>query len=216
MGNAIRREDTPLRADAPPVVIAETAPPAGAELRAAPRFTLLIRAAKLVADAGEFLCVIRDASETGISARMFHPLPPGESMRVVLQNGDDLGVAPVWQESDRAGFRFTAPVDVARIIASPSRYARRAIRLNLAAAAVAVDIGGSSEAKITNLSQQGAAITSTVRFAIDQRLRLSARGMPETRAVVRWRKGGQYGLAFEDTYQFGELARIARRLQQPD
>ena len=35
-----------------------------AEERAAPRFTLLIRAAKLVAPQGQFVCVIRDVSST--------------------------------------------------------------------------------------------------------------------------------------------------------
>jgi len=44
--------------------------PAGAELRAAPRFTLLIRAAKLIADGREFLCIIRDASATGLKPKL--------------------------------------------------------------------------------------------------------------------------------------------------
>ena len=46
-----------------------------AEQRTAPRFTLLIRAAKLIGPEGEYLCVVRDASESGVSVRLFHPLP---------------------------------------------------------------------------------------------------------------------------------------------
>ena len=47
----------------------------GAEQRAGPHFTLLIRAAKLVSAQGEFVCVIRDVSESGVSLRLFHALP---------------------------------------------------------------------------------------------------------------------------------------------
>ena len=39
----------------------------GPEQRAAPRFISLIRAAKLVCGQGEFVCVIRDVSATGVS-----------------------------------------------------------------------------------------------------------------------------------------------------
>ncbi len=44
----------------------------GQEKRSDARFTSLIRAAKLVTSQGEFICVIRDVSATGISLRTFH------------------------------------------------------------------------------------------------------------------------------------------------
>ncbi|MCB2066805.1 MAG: PilZ domain-containing protein [Erythrobacter sp.] len=211
MGDAVRREEEPLHASVPPVVA-----PVDPELRAAPRFTLLIRAAKLSTPVGEFLCVIRDASESGISARVFHPLPAFAGMAIELQNGDRYGVEKVWQEEDRAGFRFTGPVDISRIIESPSRFAKRGIRLNLSAPATVSSLGGKEEVTIVDLSQQGAKIACTCRFALDQRVTISAKGLPETRAKVRWRAEGTAGLAFEDTLQFGELARIARQLQGSD
>ncbi len=185
------------------------------EQRVARRFTLLIRAAKLVTDKGEFLCVIRDVSETGISVRIFHPLPDASRTRVELQNGDSHEVELVWQDEDRAGFRFAHEADIMRIIESPSRFAKRAMRLNLAADARVTTLDGRSEpVEITDLSQQGAKIACSCRFAIDERVKISARGLPETSAKVRWRKQGGCGLIFEDTYQYGDLARIAARLQQ--
>ena len=48
------------------------------EQRTAPRFTLLIRTAKLLSSSGEYLCVIRDVSSEGIKVRTFHQLPDGE------------------------------------------------------------------------------------------------------------------------------------------
>lgn len=188
--------------------------PAVAEQRVAPRFTLLIRAAKLITPVGEFLCVIRDASESGISVRTFHALPKPEDMEIELQNGDRYGLEQVWEEQDRAGFRFTQAVDVRRIIESPSRFAKRPIRLKLDAPAEISSLAGKADVTIRNISQQGASVTSGVRLALDQRVKISAWGLRETSARVRWRNAGEVGLAFEDTYQFGELARIARLLQR--
>lgn len=186
-----------------------------AEQRVAPRYSLLIRAAKLVCAKGEFLCVIRDVSESGISMRTFHRLPKVDSMVVELQNGDRHELKLVWQDVDRAGFRFTQRADIARIIASPSRFAKRAIRLNLTAPARVSTLDGRLEdVEIIDLSQQGAKITCSCRFAIDERVKISAPGLPETNAKVRWRSDGTCGLIFEDTYQYGDLARIAERLQR--
>jgi len=184
-----------------------------AEMRDAPRFTLLIRAAKLVSRRGEFLCVIRDASDTGLSARIFHHLPRSDALVVELQNGERYDVELVWQEDDRAGFRFKTPVDVKTIIECPSRFAKRPVRINLAAPAQIEVLGKAEYATIQDISQQGAKVACVGSFAIDQRVKLLAAGMRDTHAKVRWRRDGTCGLVFEETFQFGELARIARSLQ---
>ena len=187
---------------------------ASADQRAAPRFTLLIRAAKLVTREGEFLCVIRDASESGISMRIFHPLPRCDGMILELQNGDRYGVELVWQEEDRAGFRFNIEADINRIIESPSRFAKRPVRLNIGAAAEIEAMGRAEHAVFQDISQQGAKLACSRSFAIDERVKLRADGMPEIFAKIRWRREGTCGLVFEETFQYGELARIARRLQR--
>jgi hypothetical protein len=189
------------------------APTNAADLRAAPRYTLLIRVAKLVSQAGEYLCVIRDVSETGISARIFHPLPECDRMAMELQNGDRYGIELVWQDEERAGFRFTTPADIARIIECPSEFARRPVRINLAAPAL-VEVQGRGEyATIQDISQQGAKVACATSFAIDQRVKLLAEGMRDIFAKVRWRREGTCGLVFDETFQYGELARVVRHLQ---
>jgi hypothetical protein len=181
--------------------------------RTAPRFTMLVRAAKLRCPAGEFMCVVRDASDTGISVRLFHPLPDEERLMLELQNGDCHELELVWTAEDRAGLRFLSPANIARIVECPSRFAKRPIRINLHVAARLVGGLASAEVEIHDISQQGAKITSITRFAIDQRVRLSAEGLPEVNAKVRWRRGETYGLVFEDTFQFGDMARIVAALQ---
>jgi hypothetical protein len=72
---------------------------------------------------------------------------------------------------------------------------------------------GRFDATIRNISLQGAQIDCEARLAIDQRLRLSSKDLPEIVTKVRWRKGNLYGLVFDTTFQFAELARIVAPAQ---
>ena len=186
----------------------------GPEQRSAPRFTLLIRAAKLISCGGEFLCVVRDASESGISVRLFHPLPPDVPLELELPNGDRYELDRVWEEEGKAGFRFPEPADIERIVEGRSRFARRAVRVNLEVPCLLEAGGRRFEGNIRNLSQQGAQICTRERLSLIQRVKLSAPGLPEIAAKVRWRRDDSYGLSFEDTFQFAELAALAFELQR--
>ncbi|AKH43180.1 PilZ domain protein [Croceibacterium atlanticum] len=157
--------------------------------------------------------MVRDASESGVSVRLFHPLPQNCELTLEMANGDRHRLDRVWEEDDRAGFRFRDEIDIERIVENPSKYHKRAVRVNLE---LPVDVrcaGRVVKARMHNISQQGALISSPEHFSIDQRLRLEARGLPDIEAKVRWRRDSEYGLVFEDTFQFGDLARIAGSLQ---
>ena len=45
------------------------------ELREADRSALLLRVAKLICQSGEYVCLVRDVSWTGLRLRLFHALP---------------------------------------------------------------------------------------------------------------------------------------------
>ena len=135
-------------------------------------------------------------------------------MIVELQNGKRYAAEIVWQNDDRAGFRFAEPVDVSTIIECPSRFAKRPVHLNVAAPAQIIAAGRDHEAVNHDISQQGAKIDCLDSYGIDERVKLRADGMRDTQAKVRWRSKGICGLVFEETFQYGELARIARSFQQ--
>lgn len=185
---------------------------AASESRDAPRLTLLIRAAKLVSGETEFLCVLRDASETGVSVRLFHPLPAGIELTLELPNGDRHALERVWEEDGRAGFRFRDTVDLDRIIDSRS-HSRRSMRVRLEVPCSLVVGDRRVEATIGNLSQEGALIRTQEKLRLIQRIRIAIEDGPEIAAKVRWRREDDYGVSFEDSFQFAELAALAFALQ---
>ncbi|WP_234035646.1 PilZ domain-containing protein [Erythrobacter insulae] len=187
-----------------------------ADLRAAPRFTLLIRAARLVAAEGEFVCVIRDVSETGISVRLFHALPKGNPLELHMPGGGTYELRPVWERNHEAGFEFTQPVEVSQLINEAGAYPKRGLRLGVFFPVAIKTFTQSCEGIVENLSQQGARFECDELFAIDQTIRLSSpAGLKEVRAKIRWRRDNQYGVVFEDTFTLGDFARLAARLQAP-
>ena len=192
----------------------------GRDLREAPRYTLLMRAAKLVSRDGEFLCVVRDASESGVNIRLFHALPKNDFLQLEFPNGDRHRLELVWQQDDRAGLKFAETANIGRLLEGPSRYSKRPIRINLDLPVRLVGGLQTSQGRLIDISKQGAKLLCGDRFAIDQRVKLSgasgSQGLPEVNAKVRWRRENAYGLVFEDTFQFGDLAHIVARLQCPE
>lgn len=192
----------------------------GAEQRTAPRFTLLIRAAKLVSAQGEFVCVIRDVSETGVSARLFHGLPSCTDFALHMPAGAVYEISRVWHKGNAVGFTFAAGVEVEKLVNEPSDYPKRGLRLALCFPVMVNMLAGSFEALVENFSQQGALLTCDALLAIDQTVRLQipapGSGKPrEVRAKVRWRCDQNYGVVFDDTFTLGDFARLAALLQAP-
>lgn len=184
-----------------------------AEQRVATRYTPLIRTAKLRGPSGEFLCVVSDVSTTGASLRLFHPLPADTALELEMPNGESLPIERIWERDGRAGFRFAEEVDLHRLLEGRGKWPKRPIRLNLEMPATLAGLTGRYDATIRNISLQGAQIECNARLAIDQRLRLSNRCLPEIVTKVRWRDGKLYGLIFDNTFQFADLARIAASVQ---
>ena len=187
---------------------ADRLPAAGPEQRTAKRFTLLIRAAKIISANAEFLCVIRDASATGLAVSLFHKLPDQSRFIIEFQNGDRVEAMRVWESEGRAGFHFDNPADIVRIIESPSKFSKRPMRIALERSGMLHAGLNAYEVEMVNISQQGAMVNCKAQLEIDRKVRLKVQGLPELQAKVRWRGGGQTGLVFENTLQLSELAAL--------
>lgn len=183
--------------------------------RAAPRFTSLIRAAKLVSAQGEFVCVVRDVSSAGVRLRCFHALPSGEAMALELLNGDIFEIERVRGDEQEASFRFVSPVCVERLVQESWLFPRRPLRLNLAIPLSLRTATGPVAAVTQNISQQGCRAESMMPLALSQSVIIESTHLPGIRAKVRWRRDGACGLVFDDTFSLTDLAQHAARLQCP-
>jgi len=183
------------------------------EMRGAQRYTLLIRTAKLVCESGEFLCIIRDVSETGVRLRLFHDLPRDMRMALELSNGEHYFIERVWERDSHAGFRFAAPIDVHAFIAEVSPYPRRQMRLRMEFPVLLTVDGQVNAATVCDLSTQGARVECSRFLAIGQRVKLNGDRFPLNMAKVCWRSGNTYGLAFEQVFTLEALAVMAAELQ---
>lgn len=180
--------------------------------RRAARVTLLIRAAKIAHPGGEFLCVVHNVSETGVRLRLFHPLPVRSDLVLELPNGDRHEIEWVWEEPGRAGFRFREPQDVARLVACPSVFPKRPVRVGANTGCNLTLVGRRYRGLLCNVSQHGAMVRVAEHLALAERLSLGIPGTREIVARVRWRRGERHGLSFEDTIEYAELAAIVFRL----
>lgn len=184
-----------------------------AEMRAQPRFALLIRCAKLATPAGEFLCIVRDVSEGGVRLRFFHPVPAQGPMALVLSSGESFAMERAWAQGDQAGFRFAEPIDVHRFIAEAGPFPKRPVRLRVAFPAVVVADGEAHAASVLDISRQGARVVTERPLALGQKLRLEADSLPAIGATVCWRNAPDYGLVLDRVFTLEELARHAAQLQ---
>lgn len=198
------------------VPVPQIAQPAPAERRSGKRFTLILRAAKLICDAGEFLCVLRDVSDKGLKARLFHPLPPCPAYEIEFGSGERFAVEPVWSRGRDTGFRFAAgPIDVRGLLAEDGPFPKRSIRLRIAQElpvrlrADQREFGG----RVIDLSQHGAQIELPLALPIGQQLRIEARGLPLLHGRVRWRRAACHGVVFQEGFRLDELARLTADLQ---
>lgn len=185
------------------------------EQRESPRFALLMRAAKLISAQGEFVCVLRDASEKGVRLRAFHRLPAGQRMALEMGSGKRYEIERIWDREREAGFQFCDAVELEKLVNDMGRYPRRQLRLQLEMPVVLTARGEASNATLLNISQQGARIESARFLATDQLLHLQGANLPVVSAKVRWRRGEEYGVVFEDTFSMRELACLAAALQCP-
>ena len=199
-----------------PETIASPAPAAvGPEGRGAERFTLLVRAAKLVVDGREYLCVLRDASATGIKVKLFHAIPPFQTLELEVGSGERYPMDLMWHHEDQAGFRFHHEIDVNHLIDdNRARFPKRQIRLRIDHLATIHAHGTVNDVILRDISQQGACIESSQRLLLRQPVRIELAGFPPIYAKVCWRHQPRHGLVFEKGFLLEELARNLMKLHE--
>lgn len=187
------------------------------EQRSDSRVALLLRAGKLVSPEGEFLCIVRDASNGGIKARLLHDLPGARTFDLELANGESYPIELIWQADGHAGFRFLdRPIDVHGLVEETCPFPKRGLRLRLSLPVSVKEGGESRPAQLRDISQHGAQIEIEPGLAIGQRIGLGGCGLPDLEATVRWRRRAAHGLVFQRGFRLDELAELVGRLRDSE
>ena len=183
----------------------------------ATRYTLFIRAAMLITSQGEFVCVVRNVSETGVRLRLFHAPPTGDPIELHISNGRSFALRQIWHNNNEVSYAFSKRIEIAEFVEDKGTFPSRGLRLNLIFPAKVHSLSGRHEAIIENISQQGAKLSCARKYAIDQALRLecpeSEIQFGEVNAKVRWRRENAYGVVFDNTLSMEQFAKLAARLQ---
>ena len=182
---------------------------AQSDRRSAPRFTLLIQAAKIISDKGETLCVVHDASSDGVRVRHFGHLPDGAPLRFELANGEVFPIQIIWIDETYAGLKFPAEVDLERLVKlAQGELPKRQLRVNTLLEGM-VGINTAEHCMtVRNISQQGACIDCGEDLEIGQTVTIETETLWPVKAQVRWRISTIYGLVFDDPLSCEHLAEI--------
>lgn len=177
-----------------------------AELRAAPRSSLMLRVAKVVCQSGEYPCLVRDVSAGGVGLRFFHNAPPESRIFLELANGRIHPIERVWTNRNEAGYRAAAEIDVDEFIAERGDSPSRAIRFRLERP-VLVTIGNrESRARLLDISCSGARLKADAQWPLQAFVRFSFAEFPVRYGHVLWRNEMEHGIVFQDAMALDELA----------
>ena len=190
------------------------------------RASSLLRSAKVVCQAGEYICLVRDVSEDGVLLSYLHEAPPEPRIMLVLGNGQIHAIQRLWAAEGQASYRFAAPVNVAEFLHERAPFQVRPVRLAIEASARLVDGSYSHTARLRDISTHGACFECDAMVARDRLVNFQIERLPQQLGQIVWRDEGEkedepreagarvrYGLQFQLPLTLRELAATSLTLQ---
>jgi len=184
------------------------------ERRRHERQLALLRVALLHAGDASDICVVRNVSPNGLSARVYRRLTVGEQVEIEFRSGELLTGTVVWERECDVGLVFPEPIDVAAVLASRSvseATKRRALpRINVECIGRLSTTLQSMEAVLRDISQGGASLQVEDPVSELSNVQLLLPDLPPIAGVVRWTSGKTVGVSFNGCIAFEQLARWIR------
>lgn len=172
-----------------------------------------LRRAKVVCQSGEYLCLIRDVSEIGIGLGFCHTVPPEPRILLQLANTLTFPIERVWTGQRQAGYRFARQIALNELICEQSPFPGRALRLQFSAPVRIQDRQRIHDARLLDLSCEGAKLASAVMHETGRLISFELAGMEPQLAQTRWSDDGTFGVRFHHPLTTEELALAALRHQ---
>jgi hypothetical protein len=181
-----------------------------AERRGEKRHIALLRVALLHSAGTKDLCVVKNISSHGLSARTYRELAKDDDVRVEFRSGDVLSGSVVWQREWDFGLVFPEPISIEKVLASrwviESGRRRNLPRIEVGCRARLRKTAESHDALLLDISQGGARVQ--IESAIELgKVVLILPDLPPLAGVVRWVLGTEAGISFNECISFEPLAR---------
>lgn len=167
-----------------------------------------LRVAKLVTPDGEELCLIRNISSGGVMAHVYSRRDEGERVAIEIRNDRSLSGTIRWKEGTNIGISFDERIDVAEVLAvqAAARGVRhRAPRLDRQCTATLRLAAQRCRVEVRNVSQGGAGIVADHPLLERDEVILTMDGFHPVPGIVRWVRGSEAGIEFDQPIRFTEL-----------
>jgi hypothetical protein len=184
---------------------------AEAERRGQQRHTTLLRVALLHAGGVKDICVVKNISSSGLSARAYKALAMGEPVQIEFRSGELLAGSVVWARDREIGIAFPRAIDVEAVLASrwvtEIGRARNLPRVQVTCQGQLKTASGSSNVMLRDISQAGARLQIETPPSHAGEVILSLPDLPPVAGVLRWVSGNELGVSFNEHIAFEMLAR---------
>ena len=173
------------------------------------RVATVMLVARLISERGDQLCRVRNLSANGLKVNTPFPLTVGEEIRIELRNGRSVQGKIVWSNPPFAGMQFhkdenvedllsTAPVDDAKLPRLPRVEVNQPVLVHAASRMLG--------ATMIDLSQGGAKLRMRTFLEAGAAISVNITGLGSLKAVVRWTRDEEVGVAFHETIPFDTLS----------
>lgn len=184
------------------------------ERRREQRQVALLRVALLHAGGSKELCVVRNISSSGLSARVYRKLVEGDHVQIEFRSGELLSGTVVWERDWEVGIEFPALIDVESVLASrwitESGRGRSLPRIEISCHG-SLKLGSRScSIELQDISQGGAKVMTPTPLAGKGDVILVLPDLPPVAGLVRWIGGNEVGISFNECLPFDQLARWIR------
>ena len=174
------------------------------------RQVALLRVALLHAGGANDICVVKNISPNGLSARVYRKLAIGDQVEIEFRSGELLAGSIVWEHESEVGLEFPEPVDVAAVLASrwtTETNKRRALPRIVVECRGQLSNGlRSMDVELRDISQGGANLEAETQIADLGKVQLLLPDLPPIAGVVRWISGTKIGVSFNECLAFEQLA----------
>ena len=189
--------------------------PAPPERREGERYVTILRVGVLVIDGRRELCLIRNVSAGGLMAHVYSPVRPGQRVVVELKSNQQIEGEVEWVRDADAGIAFDVKVDISQLLANPAvlenGWRPRLPRVEIDRLAT-LRVGARTYWVHTrDVSQGGVKIETDQPLDTGTAVMITLENLRPLAATVRWQKGRNCGIAFNDLLPFEELIAWLKR-----